>query len=82
MSDYLKAKSSIESEDFRMASHKEKVGDSSTLEKMYPDVSEECVLCQEEEEDCKHLFFQSPFAHTIWASQGIALAGAIYETNF
>ena len=49
--------------------------------KMYLDVSEEYVLCREGEENYKHLFFQCPFAHRIWASQGITSAGAIYETN-
>ena len=33
-------------------------------------------------EYCKHLFFQCPFAHTIWASQVITSIEAIYETNF
>ena len=37
---------------------------------MHLDVLEECVLCREGEEDYKHLFFQCPSAHKLWASQG------------
>ena len=46
----MEAKSLIKGEDFRMASLEEKAGDSSILEKrMYPDLSEECILRQEGE---------------------------------
>ena len=65
MSGHLEAKSSVESEDFRMASREEKADDSSILEKNVPDASKEYLLCREGEEDCYHLFFQCPFAHTI-----------------
>ena len=50
--------------------------------KMYPDASDECVLCRGGEEDCEHLFFYCPFARTIWATQGISLSDAIYKMNF
>ena len=50
--------------------------------KVYPDVSEEGVLCQGGEEDCKHLFFEGSFAYTIWATQGITSVDVIYEMNF
>ena len=49
--------------------------------KIYPNTSEECLFCQEGEKDCKHLFFQCPFATLYKASLGITSIGAIYVTN-
>ena len=50
--------------------------------KMYPDASDEFILCREGAEDCKHLFFHSPFACTIWDTQGAEPVEAIHEISF
>ena len=50
--------------------------------KIYLDALDKCVLCQGRAEDCKHLFFQCPFACTIWVTEGITLVDAIYKTTF
>ena len=78
MSGNLVAKSSIEDADFWLSSSKAKVNDPSTLRKMYLDTSDECILCRGGAEDCNHIFFQCPFARTIWATQGVMPVEAIY----
>ena len=49
---------------------------------IYLDKLAECVLCSRGEEYCKHIFFPCPFAHRIWATQGIPLVDASSEMAF
>ena len=72
MSSHMEVENFTKGEDFRMASLEAKANNSSSLEKNYPKTSVECILSLAEEEDYRHLFFQCPFAHMMWATQGIA----------
>ena len=54
----------------------------STLEKKCTQIYQTNAFFVEGEKDCNRLFFQCPFARTIWAIQGKTSVDAIYEMSF
>ena len=49
---------------------------------LYLGTSADCLLCSGVEEDCAHLFFECPFARTIWTRQPISRVNTTSEMSF